>query len=74
MAAKTLKIGKYRGLKINPGDNVVLHVSDTKKNKFHIRFEWAEWVEFVMNVKTPISDMVGPAPFTEWDKGDNNEK
>lgn len=68
--AKSLKIGKYRGLKVNPGQNVVLHVSDKKGNKYHIRFEWLEWAEFVNNVQTPICDMVKTGPFTEWGKED----
>ena len=51
--AKSLKIGKYRGHKVNPGRNVVLHVSDKKGDKYHIRFEWEQWEQFCNDITTP---------------------
>ena len=51
--AKTLKIGKYRGHKINRERNVVLHISNHNDVKYHIRFEWAQWLEFCADITTP---------------------
>ena len=51
--AKSLKVGKYRGHKVNPNRNVVLHVSNKKGEKYHIRFEWEEWVQFCNDITTP---------------------
>ena len=79
--AKSLKIGKYRGHKINPDKNVVLHVSNKKGEKYHIRFEWEQWVEFCNDITTPtvarnpIIDRLGQLHFEGFlQKGQQHER
>ena len=59
--AKSLKIGKYRGFKMNADKNVVLHVSDKNGKKYHVRFEWEQWEQFVSDITTPVVERIKQA-------------
>ncbi len=69
MAAKSLKIGKYRGIKVSPGKNVILHISDQDNNKFHVRFEWKEWTKLLHSCTTPVHKMTKPKKKLPQKKG-----
>lgn len=54
--AKGINIVKYRGLKARRGDKVVLHLTDKKGRKLHVRFPWSLWDQLVRDITNPLNE------------------
>lgn len=52
--AKGINITEYRGLKVRRYKKVVMHLTDSKGNKLHVRFQWKEWEQLVKDITTPV--------------------
>jgi len=54
MSAKGINILKYRGLKARRGEKVVLHLTDKKGRKLHVRFPWDLWQNLIKDITEPL--------------------
>jgi hypothetical protein len=52
--AKGINIKEYRGLKVHRYKKVVMHLTDDKKNKLHVRFPWDLWQKLTHDITTPV--------------------
>jgi hypothetical protein len=47
MAAKGINITEYRGLKVRVGKKAVLHLTDDKDRKIHLRMNWKQFTKLL---------------------------
>ncbi len=56
--AKGINVIAYRGIKARRGKKAVMHLTDDKENKIHLRFSWKLWKAVVRDIVKPMSDEV----------------
>jgi len=56
--AKGINIKEYRGCKVNRYKKVVMHLTDDKGKKLHVRFSWDIWSKLMSDITTPVVDHV----------------